>query len=138
MRTIYRAVRNLYRSPIRTILIIAVLGLSIGIFITMQQTATTVSATSTTLKENVGTLIEIRAAGATGMGRGVQPLAEDAVDAIEDIPDIVSLESYLYIRQVDNSRQYPVFVIAGLSPITSPLRVIRQGTSNGNSLLFSS
>ncbi|MCH8986876.1 ABC transporter permease, partial [Patescibacteria group bacterium] len=110
-----------------TILVIVVLGLAIGIFITMQQTATIVSFTSEVLKENVQTLVEVRAAGATGMGRGVQPLAEDAVEKIKGIPNIIGLEKYLYVRQVDNNKKYSVSVIAGLSPITSVLRVNSHG-----------
>lgn len=127
MRTIFRAIRNIYRNPARTIMVVAVLGLSIGIFITMQQTATIVSSTSKTLKENVQTLIEVRAAGATGMGVGVQPLPEDAAEKINDIPNVTGLEKYLYVRQVDNSRKYTTSVIAGISPITSVLRVNSHG-----------
>ncbi|MDA2922588.1 ABC transporter permease [Patescibacteria group bacterium AH-259-L07] len=127
MRTVFRAIRNIYRSPTRTILIIAVLGLAIGISITMQQTATIVSATSKALKENIQTLIEVRAEGATGMGRGVQPLAEDTVEKIEDIPNIIGLEKYLYVRRVDNTKKYTVSVISGLYPITSELRVNSHG-----------
>ena len=127
MRTIIRSVSNVYRSPARTILIIGVLGLAIGIFITMQQTAAIVSSTSKTLKENVATLIEVRAAGATGMGRGSEPLSEDTVEIISDIPNIVKLEKYLYVRQVDNRRKYPVFVVAGISPITVEIRVNSHG-----------
>ncbi len=127
MKTAFRAIRNIYRSPARTILVIVVLGLSIGIFITMQQTTNIVSATSKTLKENTQTLIEVRAAGATGMGVGVQPLPEDTVEKIQNIPNIVGVEKYLYVRQVDNSKKYTTSVIAGISPITSLLRVNSHG-----------
>ena len=93
----------------------------------MLQVSRSVSANTDELKRNVATLIEVRAAGSTAMGRGVEPLAEDVAEPISQLPGVRSTEKYLYVRQVDNAKQFPVSVIAGLEPITSELRVNSHG-----------
>ena len=103
------------------------LGLSIGVFITMAQVAERTGDTASRLERSVETLLEVRAAGATGMGRGVEPLSGDVIQQVRDIPGLRSIEQYLYVRQVDNTRKYPVSVIAGLAPITGVLRVNSHG-----------
>ena len=127
MRAVYRGLRNVYRSKTRAALVIILLGLSIGVFITMAQMAERISDTASGLEESVATLIELRAAGATGMGRGVEPLHGDAAERLREVSGVRSIERYLYFRQVDNNRKYPVSVIAGLAPITGELRVNSHG-----------
>lgn len=127
MRAIYRGLRNVYRSKVRAALVIALLGLSVGVFITMAQASDRISGTASLLGASVETLIEVRAAGATAMGRGVEPLRGEVAEKIKDIAGVRSVERYLYFRQVDNSRTPPVSVIAGVEPITGTLRVNSHG-----------
>lgn len=127
MRAVNRGLRNVYRSKTRAALVIVLLGLSIGVFITMAQAADRTGDTTSGLERTVETLLEVRAAGATAMGRGVEPLDEEVAGQIHDIPGISSIEQYLYVRQVDNSLRYPVSVIAGLFPLTGELRVNSHG-----------
>jgi len=127
VKSVLRGIRNTYRSKGRAALVIVLLGLSVGIVITMLQVSQSVSANTSELKRNVETLIEVRAAGATAMGRGVEPLAEDVAEPIAQLSGVRSTEKYLYVRQVDNTKRFPVSVIAGLEPITSELRVNSHG-----------
>jgi len=127
VRAVYRGLRNVYRSKTRAALVIALLGLSIGVFITMAQAADSTGDTASRLESSVETLLEVRAAGATGMGLGVEPLRGDVAEQIRDISGIRSIEQYLYVRQVDNTRKYRISVIAGLAPITGVLRVNSHG-----------
>ena len=103
MRAIYRGLRNVYRSKARTALVVVLLGLSTGVFITMAQAADRTGEVASRLEKTVATLIEVRAAGATGMGRGVEPLRGDVAEQIVDVPGIWSIDRYLYFRQVDNT-----------------------------------
>ena len=98
-----------------------------GIVITMLQVSDAVSSSSDELKRNLQTLIEVRAAGATAMGRGVEPLEEKVVDQIRQAPGIHTVEKYLYVRKVDNTKKFSVSVIAGIEPLTSELRVNSHG-----------
>jgi len=127
VKSAIRGVRNSYRSKGRTALVIVLLGLSVGIVITMLQVSRSVSANTDELKSKVATLIEVRAAGATAMGRGVEALREDVAEPIRRLPGVSSTEKYLYVRQVDNTKKFPVSVIAGMDPITSELRVNSHG-----------
>lgn len=127
MRAIYRGLRNVYRSKARAALVVVLLGLSVGVFITMTQAADRVGSTAAGLQASVETLIEVRAAGATAMGRGVEPLRSEVAERIRDVPGVRSIERYLYFRQVDNTKTPPVSVIAGVEPITGALRVNSHG-----------
>ena len=127
MRAISRGLRNIYRSKTRAALVIVLLGLSVGVFISMAQAADRISGTAAGLQASVETLIEVRAAGATAMGRGVEPLRGDVAEQIRDVSGVRSVERYLYFRRVDNTRKFPVSVIAGLEPVTGTLRVNSHG-----------
>lgn len=127
MRAIYRGLRNVYRSKARAALVVVLLGLSVGVFITMAQAADRISGTTAGLQASVETLIEVRAAGATAMGRGVEPLRGEVVERIRDVPGVRSVEQYLYFRRVDNTQTPSVSVIAGVEPITGTLRVNSHG-----------
>jgi len=127
VKSVLRGIRNSYRSKGRAVLVIVLLGLSVGIVITMLQVSRSVSANTDLLKRNVETLIEVRAAGATAMGRGVEALREDVAEPIGQLSGVRSFEKYLYVRQVDNTKRFPVSVIAGMEPITSELRVNSHG-----------
>ena len=127
MKSVLRGIRNSYRNKVRAALVIVLLGLSVGIVTTMLQVSRSVSANTDELKRNVATLIEVRAAGSTAMGRGVEPLSEDVAEPISLLPGVRSTEKYLYVRQVDNDERFPVSVIAGLEPITAELRVNSHG-----------
>lgn len=127
MRAIWRGLRNVYRNKTRAGLVVVLLGLSIGVFVTMAQAADRIGDTVTRLEGSVETLLEIRAAGATAMGRGVEPLRSDIAEKVSSVPGVRAVEQYLYVRRVDNSSQYSVSVIAGLEPITGELRVNSHG-----------
>jgi putative ABC transport system permease protein len=127
MKSMRRGFRNSYRNKGRAALVTLLLGVSVGIVITMLQVSSAVSSSADELKENLQTLIEVRAAGATAMGRGVEPLEESVADQVRQVSGIRSVEKYLYVRKVDNSKKFPVSVIAGIEPITSELRVNSHG-----------
>ena len=133
MRAIYRGLRNVYRSKTRAGLVIVLLGLSIGVFITMAQAAERTGQSATRLEKTVETLIEVRAAGATGMGRGAEPLGGDVAKTIRGIPGIRSVEEYLYFRQAGEGGR--VSVVAGLAPIDAQLRVNSHGEVGTPTLL---
>ena len=133
MRAIYRGLRNVYRSKTRAGLVIVLLGLSIGVFITMAQAAERTGQSASRLERTVETLIEVRAAGATGMGRGAEPLGGDVAETIRGIPGIRSVEEYLYFRQAGEGGR--VSVVAGLRPIDAQLRVNSHGEVGTPTLL---
>ncbi|MCH7914842.1 MAG: hypothetical protein IH856_17725, partial [Deltaproteobacteria bacterium] len=56
-------VRNVYRNGVRATLVILVLGLSVGLVVTMLKTSANTRAQAQTLKSQIATLITVGSAG---------------------------------------------------------------------------
>ncbi|MDY6769034.1 MAG: ABC transporter permease [Candidatus Nanohaloarchaea archaeon] len=120
--------KNVFRKKGRTIVVLLLIAVSVAVFLSMLQTSAAVSQQSQQLSTQFETLVEIRAQGATGMGRGAQPITEDVATKIEDanLDHVTDIEKVLYVRTVDNSREFSVAVIAGVEP-GNTLRVNSHG-----------
>lgn len=120
--------KNVFREKGRTLVVLLLIAVSVAVFLSMLQTSTAVSQQSQQLSSQFETLIEIRAKGATGMGRGVQPITEDVATEIEEanLEHVTDVEKVLYVRTVNNSREFSVAVIAGVKP-GDTLRVNSHG-----------
>ncbi len=68
MGALSRGMKNVYRSTARFVLAAIILGLSVGVYLTMTKVAADIEANVATVAAEVQTLLEVRAAGATGMG----------------------------------------------------------------------
>ncbi|MCZ6624096.1 MAG: hypothetical protein O7B35_07685, partial [Deltaproteobacteria bacterium] len=72
------------------------------------------------------TLLELRAAGATGMGVGVDALPEDFFEPARGVPDVVKVEKYLYQRMFDPNRAASISIVVGVGP-GATLRLATHG-----------
>ena len=126
MRTIKRGWRNVYRSPLRATLAILILGLSVAMFLTMFTVSNGVAEQSQLLSREVQTLIEVRAAGATGMGVGADALREEFFEKAKAVPDVASIEPYLLQRLIDESKPASIAIVLGTRPGDAP-RVASHG-----------
>jgi putative ABC transport system permease protein len=115
MRTLYRSLRSIFRHRSRSLIIIAILGLSLSVAVTMLQANLAAGAKSEHLKKEVATLLEIRAAGSAGI-EAVLPLKEAIVEEVADIPNVVRIEKYVIDRLVDNGQVPPVSMLNGVVP----------------------
>jgi len=84
MSAFSRGVKNVYRSPTRSIVTILVLSLSFGLAAAMLQAITSLKAQTRALTSELETVIQVRNAGATGMGAGVDLIPEEEIDAIQN------------------------------------------------------
>ena len=121
-----RGVRNLWRAPIRTVLLVAVLALGVGVFLTMAQAAQAIGARTDELAGSYQTLIEVRAAGATGMGVGADALPADFFEPAEAIDGVEDVGPYLYQRALDPSQPVPIAIFVGMRP-SDAMRVAAHG-----------
>ena len=67
---LFRGVKNVYRSGLRTVALLVLLALSVGIFAGFRQATAAVASQSQQLTSVIGNTVEIRNAGASGMGAG--------------------------------------------------------------------
>ena len=126
MGAIARGLRNVYRNKARAILVMVILGLSVGVYLTMSRVSAGIEENITTVAAEVQTLLELRAAGATGMGVGVDALPEDFFDPAREMPNVVKVEKYLYQRMFDPNRAASISIIVGVGP-GATLRLATHG-----------
>lgn len=115
MRAIFRALRNIWRYKSRSLIVIAIVGLSLSVAITMLQANTSATAKSEQLEKEVATLLEIRAQGSAGI-EAVIPLKESIADEVSGIPNVVKVEKYVGDRLVDNEKVPPIAMLNGVVP----------------------
>ncbi|MCZ6548733.1 MAG: hypothetical protein O6837_11550, partial [Deltaproteobacteria bacterium] len=110
-------VRNVYRNAVRATLVILVLGLSVGLVVTMLKTSANTRAQAQTLKSQIATLITVGSAGQPVGGSGWQILPGE-IAGLKDLPRIAGVERYARRQFVDNTRrlQASYGVIIGVEP----------------------
>lgn len=116
MGALKRGWRNVYRSEVRAVLVILLLGLSVAVFLTLTQAGAGVGRQAHALSAAVGTLIEVRAAGATGMGAGVDALPASFFDKAQPVANIARIEPYLFQRLRDPGQAATIGIIVGVRP----------------------
>ena len=121
-----RGVRNVYRSGTRAAAVVLVLGLTVAVFLTMTQATAGIGEQTRRLGAEVQTLIEVRAAGATGMGVGQDALPRQFFAEARGIPNVAAVEPYLYQRVIDRAQPAPISIVVGVEP-GDALRVASHG-----------
>jgi len=91
MGVVRRAIRNLIRSLLRTGAIVAILSVSIGLALIMVTVHGATENQPGSIGQQIGTEITVRPAGCFGMMGGGEPLAQEDVDKLSDIPYVVSV-----------------------------------------------
>ena len=123
---LFRGVKNVYRSRLRTVALLVLLALSVGIFAGFRQATAAVASQSQQLTSVIGNTVEIRNAGASGMGAGAELLPEREFDEIATLPGVVAIEKQLLVRNVF-SQFFPSISIAVGNEPGKPLRVATHG-----------
>lgn len=121
-----RAFRDVYRSETRAVLSILILGLALAVFLVLSQAAVGIEFGAARIAASVGNLVEVRAAGATGMGIGVEALPASFFERAKDAPAVARVEPYLYQRVIDPSQRASISIVVGVRP-GDTLRVASHG-----------
>jgi putative ABC transport system permease protein len=99
MNTINRGIRNAFRNQVRTLSIVVILGLSIGLSLTMLIAHQAVGQKINTVKSKVGNTISIEPAGfGGGFGSGGTALTETELSPVAKLSHVVSLSESLSDR----------------------------------------
>lgn len=99
MGVLSRGVRNAFRNGVRTIGIVIILGLSIGLALTMLVAYKAVGNKIDSVKSSIGNTITISPAGFRGFaGGGGNPLTADQLNKVKSLPHVASLTETMQDR----------------------------------------
>lgn len=104
MNVFSRGMRNAFRNGVRTLSIVLILGLSIGLALSMLLARQAVDAKIESVKSSIGNTITVSPAGVRGFEGGGDPLTADQIASIKDTANVVSVAGTLSDRlTTDNS-----------------------------------
>lgn len=98
MNTVSRGIRNAFRNVIRTFSIVIILGLSLGLAMSMLIARQAVGQKIKTIESSVGNIVSISPAGVRGFSGGGNPLTTADVNKVKNLADVVSVEQSLNDR----------------------------------------
>jgi len=129
MRAVIRGLRNVYRNTTRFVLVMVILALAGGVSITMVQVSAGIAENLDIVAADYLALLEVRKAGADGMGVGADALPEAVFEKATKVAHVVKTEKYLLQRMIYPERAASISVVVGLEPGTSP-RLALHGELN--------
>jgi putative ABC transport system permease protein len=98
MSVFSRGVRNTFRNGIRTFSIIVILGLSVGLALSMLLARHAVQAKIDSVQSSIGNIITVTPAGFNGFQGGGEPLTTDQLDKLKSLPHVVGMTETLQDR----------------------------------------
>jgi putative ABC transport system permease protein len=102
MQTIYRGIKNAFRNYTRLIAIIVIIGLAIGLSLSMVVARQAVSSKINTINSKVGTTITITPAGIVGFSGGGNPLTTQQINPISKDNNVINVQENLNDRLKSN------------------------------------
>lgn len=126
MSAFSRGTRNVYRNKPRGLVLILILALSVGLFVGLSQATRALTTQTKNLTRILENTIEVRNAGATGMGQGVELIPEQDVVGVKTVEHISQIEKQLLVRNV-YSEYFPTISITTGNEPGKPLRVATHG-----------
>jgi putative ABC transport system permease protein len=100
MHNVYRGVRNIARSKVRTLTVALLIGLTICLSITMMAINVAVGEQVQTVEASMGNLVEIRPAGTFGGFGRAEPMAASLVEGISEVPHVVEVAPMVVFQQM--------------------------------------
>jgi len=98
MSAILRGVRNTFRNSIRTISVVIILGLSIGLALTMLVSRQAVGDKIASVKSSIANVITVSPAGARGFAGGGEPLTTTQMTQIQNQAHVTAVTETLTDR----------------------------------------
>lgn len=113
MDVINRGIKNVFRNSIRSFSIVIILGLSIGLALTMLLSGEAVSQKIDSVKGAIGNIINISPAGIRGFEGGGELLTNSQIDAIASLDHVASINKTLNDRLDSNNTNLESSIEAG-------------------------
>ena len=113
MNVFSRGIRNAFRNVIRSVSIIFILGLSIGLSLAMLIAHQAVGEKINTVKSSVGNTVSISPAGVRGFEGGGNPLTQTEVNKVSSLAHVTSTSESLNDRLTTSNTNLVSAVTAG-------------------------
>ena len=113
MNVVSRGIRNAFRNLIRTFSIIVILGLSVGLSLTMLIAHQAVGNKINSVKASVGNTVSISPAGVRGFEGGGNALTVTELASVKTLPHVTALEESLGDRLTTSNTNLVSAVSAG-------------------------
>ncbi|MBW4062161.1 FtsX-like permease family protein [Candidatus Saccharibacteria bacterium] len=91
MSVIARGIRNAFRNVVRTISLVVIIGLSVGLALTMLVSRQAIDSKIASIKSSIGNTITISAAGSRGFQGGGNPLTETQLAPVSSLAHVTSV-----------------------------------------------
>lgn len=127
MNIVTRGIRNAFRNGIRTFSIVIILGLSMGLALSMVIARQAVNDKIASVKSNIGNTITVSPAGARGFEGGGNPLTTTQIDSIKSVANVTTVASSLSDRLTSSNTNLESAVEAGM---------LGQRNANNNGVEF--
>ena len=109
MGVIARGIRNAFRNSVRTVSIVIILGLSVGLALSMLVARQAVNSKIASVKSSIGNTITVSPAGARGFTGGGNPLTAANVATIKQTTHVASATATLTDRLTTAGQATPSF-----------------------------
>jgi len=130
MNGLMRGVKNAFRNKVRTVSIVLILGLSMGLALSMLIANQAVTDKIESVKSSIGNTVSISPAGARGFEGGGDPLTSDdlaKVSALDHVSSVIkTLSDHHFIadvdiagfprRAIDSDFAYAIMVVRCIKP----------------------
>jgi putative ABC transport system permease protein len=119
MNTVSRGIRNAFRNLTRTVSIVIILGLSMGLALTMLLAHKAVSDKINSVKASVGNTVTIAPAGFSGFSQVNNSLTTSELSSVKSLANVSSVQESLSDRLTTNGSTQPSFGGGGGSSSTT-------------------
>lgn len=113
MNIVTRGIRNAFRNGIRTFSIVIILGLSMGLALSMVIARQAVDEKITSVKSNIGNTISVNPAGAQGFEGGGNPLTTEQISTIKSVANVTNVTATLSDRLTTDNTSLESAIEAG-------------------------
>jgi putative ABC transport system permease protein len=113
MNVVSRGIRNAFRNSIRTLSIVIILGLSVGLSLTMLVAHQAVGDKINSVKSSVGNTVSVSPAGVRGFEGGGNPLTQTQLASVQKLPHVTSVTETLSDRLTSSDTNLQSSITAG-------------------------
>jgi len=125
MSTLSRSMKNIFGKKARTIVVVVIIGFSLGVFMSMSITSANITDSASALSEMMERTATVRAAGEAGFF-STTPMPESILLTIGSVENVESVQMML-IERVEGE---------GTDPLGRPSRMLVQGMNPGEELML--